>query len=237
MNSAVHTAGLLVGAASGLFVLAYLIPDALMHHLGWWTLASTQSKKMCALTFDDGPDPVWTPLILDILRAHDCHATFFVVGKKAAALPDVMERMAREGHEVALHGWDHRHPWLLGPLTCRLHLARTARATQAYRRGPKTPKYRTPWGFWSLWTALGSIGYPRVMWSLAGEDWKSGSTPESVAARVTGGIAGGSIVLLHDGARYSWKTAAALEAILLDIEEKGLRQVTVAELEEEPVAT
>lgn len=232
---------LALAAVLGLFVVAYLVPDILMHRLGLWTITGARpsmgSISACALTFDDGPDPAFTPLILDVLKRHGCRATFFVVGEKAALLPRVMERMAREGHEIGLHGWDHRHPWLLDPITCRRNLRRAAAAVAPYVRPGISLKYRTPWGFWSLWAVLGSTGHQRVMWSLPGDDWKPKATPESVSALVRSRIAGGAIVLLHDGARYSWKTASALGAILQNMKEKGLRQVTVAELEEEQVAT
>jgi peptidoglycan/xylan/chitin deacetylase (PgdA/CDA1 family) len=216
----------------GFFTVAYLAPDTLLHRLGLRTMTSARARRACALTFDDGPDPVFTPLVLDTLKDHRCRATFFVLGKKAAANPGVMARMAREGHEIGIHGWDHRHPWLFDPLTCAIHLRRTLRATAQYREPSARPKYRPPWGFWSVWTLMASRGLKRVMWSLPGDDWKRGATPASVAEHVSTGIREGSIVLIHDGGRYSGTTAAALPAILTGMEAIGLRQVTVGELED-----
>jgi peptidoglycan/xylan/chitin deacetylase (PgdA/CDA1 family) len=216
---------------SGLFVVAYLLPDILMHHLALWTMTRGSKAGACALTFDDGPDPRFTPLILDTLKLHGCRATFFVVGKKAAANPELMDRMGREGHEIALHGWDHRHPWLIDPVTGASQLKRTLDAAMRYTPGGSKPKYRPCWGFWSLWVVAASAGYRRVMWSVPGNDWKRGATPGTVEEAVSSHVRDGDIVLLHDGGRYSGVTAQALPAILEALEAKGLRQVTVDELE------
>jgi peptidoglycan/xylan/chitin deacetylase (PgdA/CDA1 family) len=216
---------------SSLFLAAYLVPDVLMHHLGLWTMTSVRKKGVCALTFDDGPDPVFTPLVLDVLRDHGFRATFFVLGKKAAANPEIMDRMVREGHEVGVHGWDHRHPWLLDPVACVVLLKRTLDGTRKHRRPGARAKYRPCWGFWSLWVALATSSLRRVMWSVAGNDWKRGATPESVVATVSSRGRDGDIVLLHDGGRYSGVTARALPAILMAMEARGLRQVTLEELE------
>lgn len=230
-------------AALGLLAAAYVVPDALMHRLGLWTATrgrpglGKKACRSCALTFDDGPDAQSTALILDVLRKHGCHATFFVLGEKAARFPRLVERIAAEGHEIGLHGWDHRHPWLLCPWTCRSHLVRAATAVARCAEGRLPVKYRPPWGFWSLWTVLGSAGFERVMWSLPGGDWKKTTTPESLAALVCSRAEPGSVVLLHDGADYSWKTASALEPILCGLKSKGLRPTTVAELMEEAVET
>ncbi len=216
---------------SGLFTAAYLVPDILMHHLGLWTMTRASRTGVCALTFDDGPDPRFTPLILDALKERDCRATFFVIGKKAAANPEIMDRMAREGHEIGVHGWDHRHPWLMDPVTCAAQIKRALNAALRHAPACVQPKYRPCWGFWSLWVVAASSRYKRVMWSVSGDDWRRGASPGSVAAAVVGRIQGGDIVLLHDGGRYSGVTAKAMPAILEAMEAKGLRQVTVEELE------
>ncbi len=226
-------------AALLILSVVYLVPDILMHRLKLWTIARNPApsggpRGLCALTFDDGPNAEFTPLILDSLRRHGCRATFFVLGKKAAELPDIVKRMAVEGHEIGIHGWDHRHPWLLGPL-CRGQFERAAKVVESCAGGILPTMYRPPWGFWSLWNAIGSAGYARIMWSLPSDDWKRETTPESLTASVLSRIENGSIALLHDGAAYSWKTASALDAILDGIWENGLKAVTVAELFSRPI--
>ena len=214
----------------GLFLAAYAIPEILMHALGLFTVTSSRRRGAVAITFDDGPHPVYTPMILDALRDRNFKATFFVLGKKAAAYPEVMERIVREGHEVAVHGWDHRHPWLMGPVTSATCLRKALHATKAYRKAQDRPKYRPCWGFWTLWLALCTRSMGRIMWSLPGNDWKRGATPESVKKHVSERARDGDIVLLHDGGKYSWITAQALPGILDTLSHRGLLQVTVDEL-------
>lgn len=219
-----------IGAVLCLFAGAYLLPDILSHRLGLWVRTRGRVSGTYALTFDDGPDPAFTPLILDILKERGCRATFFVLGKKAEACPDVMRRLSEEGHEIGVHGWDHRHPWLLGPVTSSVLTRRAVKATAGYRGRGKV-KFRPPWGYWSAWTLATSRPLHRVMWSLPGNDWTRGATPESVIAQVTRGVRPGSIVLLHDGCRYSGITAAALPRMLDSLQASGLRQVTIGEME------
>lgn len=220
----------LVFWACGLFVAMYLIPDVLMRVIGLWTTSSVEKKGGCALTFDDGPDPAFTPAILDALEEFGCRATFFVVGKKAAANPGIMERMRRGGHEIAIHGWDHRHPWVLDPVTCGVHLKRALAVIREYAHPGGRPKYRPCWGFWSLGAAIATSSMDRVMWSVPGKDWVRGATADSVALGVLQRLRDGDIVLLHDGGRYSGITVKALPEILRGMRDRGLRQLTVTEL-------
>lgn len=227
-----------IAAGVGAVNAAYLVPDLLIHRAGLWTLTRGRQgvpgtgDKRCALTFDDGPDDRFTPLILNVLRNHGSRATFFVLGEKVLKFPDLTERIVAEGHEIGVHGWNHRHPWLLSPWTCRAHLEKAASLIGRASEGHYPTKYRPPWGFWSLWTVIGSSGFERVMWSLPGGDWRETTTPESLSDEVIGKAQAGSVVLLHDGADYSWKTASALHSILRGLEEKGLRTGTVSDLAE-----
>ena len=103
-----------------------------------------------ALTFDDGPDPVWTPRLLDALAAVDAVATFFVLGPAVVSNPDVVRRAVAEGHEVGVHGWDHlRHP--SSPRTrVATDLDRTIEALEAVGVDPVW--WRLPWGLAAGWS-------------------------------------------------------------------------------------
>ncbi|MCL6548927.1 MAG: polysaccharide deacetylase family protein, partial [Alicyclobacillus sp.] len=89
-----------------------VVPELLFHVLHAGTLyRGNPDERVVALTFDDGPDPRYTPLFLDVLRSARVRATFFLVGERALSHPDLVRRMAEEGHEVASHSFRHRHHW------------------------------------------------------------------------------------------------------------------------------
>ena len=81
--------------------------------------------RRVALTFDDGPDPAWTPRVLEILGAHGVSASFFLVGERAAREPATVRAIAGAGHEVGSHGWSHTSLWLCGPRRTETEIART----------------------------------------------------------------------------------------------------------------
>ncbi|GAB6932611.1 polysaccharide deacetylase family protein [Calditerricola satsumensis] len=89
-----------------------------------FVLNGPSRKRQVALSFDDGPDLTFTPRILDVLREHGVKATFFVVGNRVAAHPDVVKRMVREGHVVANHSWDHPNLAKMSPEKVRMQLVR-----------------------------------------------------------------------------------------------------------------
>jgi len=104
-----------------------------------------RAGRRVALTFDDGPDPEWTPRVLDLLGAAGVRATFFLIGARAAQAPAVVKRIAGDGHEVANHSWSHRNPWLCGPATTRAEVRR-AHDTLADLTGVAPRHFRPPWG-------------------------------------------------------------------------------------------
>ncbi len=152
-----------------------------------------------ALTFDDGPDPVWTPVILDALAAADAVATFFVLGPRVVAHPDLVRRAIAEGHEVGVHGWDHlRHP-----SSPRTTVAEDTRRTLAALEavGVDPVWWRLPWGLEAPWSAplAASHELRLVGWTADTRDW-SGLPAARMLERVTPALAHpDAIVLAHDG--------------------------------------
>ena len=195
-----------------------------------------RSRPQIALTFDDGPDPEVTPHLLDVLRRYGVHATFFVIAARARRHPDLLRRMAAEGHEIANHS--HRHSRLLNfaptaPLVREIGQAMAALKTVAPGASPTL--YRPPMGLKSPWLARAQrrLGLRIVTWSLHARD-TGRRTPEQTARHVLQRIRGGDIVLFHDGhdlpGRHRDGVVRALELILPELPERGLLPVTVSSL-------
>jgi peptidoglycan/xylan/chitin deacetylase (PgdA/CDA1 family) len=151
------------------------------------------------LTFDDGPDPVWTPRVLDILAERGARATFFVVGTHARAHPALLRRIAAQGHEIGNHTDSHRHPWTLTASAARSQV-RSGTATIADIIGRKPSYYRPPHGRVRrcMLDAAHDDGQATVLWSLSAVDWgPMGSVPR-IGRRLRKAVPG-DIVLMHDG--------------------------------------
>jgi peptidoglycan/xylan/chitin deacetylase (PgdA/CDA1 family) len=186
-----------------------------------------------ALTFDDGPDTRWTPRFLDLLAARQVRATFFLLGAMTARAPGLAGQIAAAGHEIGVHGWDHRYLPLRGPLATFDDMRR-ARDTIASSTGA-TPRYfRPPYGVLSTSSlaAARRLGLTPVLWTCWGREWRPGSTPESVYASLASGLAGGATVLLHDSECTAppGSAAAALGATARLLDECGRRGLQVGPL-------
>ena len=152
-----------------------------------------------ALTFDDGPDPRSTPGFLDLLARRDIRATFFMLGSMVAAAPGLAAEVAAAGHEIAVHGWDHRYLTLRGPRDTFRDMAR-AREVIAETTG-RVPAYvRPPYGVLSggALLAAGRLELRPLLWTCWGREWAPGATPWSVARTLRRDLSGGGTVLLHD---------------------------------------
>jgi peptidoglycan/xylan/chitin deacetylase (PgdA/CDA1 family) len=156
------------------------------------------TRRRVALSFDDGPDPRWTPVILEILARHGVRASFFAVGERARRAPDVIRAAAASGHEIGNHGWSHRSLWLCGPRRTQSEVAR-AHDVLAGIAGRPPRLFRPPWGMVNaaLPDVLRACGERAVLWSLQPEGLRP--VPARVqVARVLRGIHPGAIVDLHD---------------------------------------
>lgn len=193
-----------------------------------------RSERRVALTFDDGPDPDCTPRVLDALDEFELRATFFVLGERVRAYPDVVEEIALRGHELATHGDQHAHHLFRPPPWVRRDLER-ARDTMA-SRGTAVHWYRPAFGQATgatLAVARG-MGLRTVLWSAWGREWASSSARE-VASRINRRLRPGAIVLLHDSERFGPPGMArkALEALPLvadELQRQRLVPVTMHEL-------
>ena len=157
-------------------------------------LTDYASPAPVALTFDDGPDPVWTPLVLDALARARARATFFVVAPQAARYPSLISSMRDRGHDVAFHCAEHvRHD----AMTRKEIEADVGKGLLAL--GRSVHYWRTPWGFITPATeeVANKHRLQLVGWTADTEDWRGG-TPEEMLARIRDRVSPGAIVLMHD---------------------------------------
>ncbi|GAA4640510.1 polysaccharide deacetylase family protein [Actinoallomurus vinaceus] len=180
-----------------------------------------------ALTFDDGPEPPFTGAILDILGDRGIHATFFSAGLNARAHPDLLARIAAEGHQVGNHSWSHPFIADLTPPDLAAQVEATG-ATIAEVCGDAPDLFRPPYGARTpdslIW--LAEAGMTTVLWSIDSGDWARPG-PEAIEHTVLAGAANGSIVLMHDGGGDRSQTVAALPAVVAGLEERGFSLTTV----------
>ncbi len=184
---------------------------------------------LIAITFDDGPDPVLTPRLLDLLKERHIHATFFLVGKNAAAFPEVVRRIVEEGHEVGNHSWSHPLFTQLGQESVESQLRRTHDAiVKACGTAPLL--YRPPYGSVRLSQRTRiekTFGYPAILWDVDPQDWQHPRNAQKVYDRIHSQTRPGSIILCHD---IHETTIAAMPATLDDLTARGYRFATVTQL-------
>jgi peptidoglycan/xylan/chitin deacetylase (PgdA/CDA1 family) len=212
--------------AVGTLLMLYL----LFHPRNQW-LVSNRSRvagvNCVALTFDDGPDPVDTPRLLDLLREKGVKATFFVVGKRADQHPEIVRRAWAEGHLVGNHTWSHYSLFcFLTPWRLR---AEIERGTECIRRicGSRPRLFRSPVGLRHplLGPYLKDAGLEYVSWSIRTRDTLTANS-SVLAQRILSKAAGGDIILLHDHLRAGADVMlAALTQVIDDLRKRGFEFV------------
>lgn len=182
------------------------------------------SKAKCiALTFDDGPGPD-TGRLLDLLKAQNVPATFFVLGNQAVKYPDLVRREYAEGNEVGNHTWDHKDLSTLSAAAVQDEITRGADAI-AGTGIPRPTLVRPPYGAVNG-TVRAVAGYPFILWRVDPEDWKY-PDPARVADQIVGHAKPGRIVLSHD---THATTVAAMPAVIQRLKAQGYTFVTVSTL-------
>jgi peptidoglycan/xylan/chitin deacetylase (PgdA/CDA1 family) len=203
------------------------------------SVRGARTNDAVAITFDDGPDPHVTPRLLDLLAVRGARATFFVLLDRAAAHPRLVRRIVADGHEVALHGPDHRRLPSLPPrhLAARL---RAAREQLEQVSGAPVQWFRPPFGAQTLPTylAVRRAGLRVVVWSADARDWVD-RPPARVAADALAALHPGAILLFHDtlapdpdrsSAVTTFDRVAACASILGGVTARGWRAASVGEL-------
>jgi len=178
--------------------------------------------RTLTLSFDDGPDPRWTPTVLDLLRQYHARAIFCVVGLHAAANPALIRRIVREGHVLCDHTWTHdEHLKRRPPATIAYEVGHTA-AVITQLAGVAPRYYRAPGGNWSpnVIVFAQSHGMLPLGWSVDPTDWAKPGTG-AIISRVLSTVYPGAVVLMHDGYGDRSQSVAALRAILPALVARG----------------
>ena len=233
--------GVLV-ANHGVLAIGAMIPRSRLLGPNMTRLGPAASaRREVALSFDDGPDPAVTPHVLDLLQAHGAHASFFCVGERALAHPDLVRKMVEHGHSVENHSAYHSNGFaFLGPRPLIREI--TTAQTQIQQACGVAPSFfRAPMGFRSPWLApvLERIGLRYATWTRRGFDAVE-TDPQAVLARLTHNLRSGDILLLHDGHTAApWGQPArrpgtpvvldVLPALLDALHAQGLKPVSLPE--------
>ena len=202
-----------------------LTAPSLVRTPGTYYKANTQ-EKIVALTFDDGPDPIDTPDVLNILKEKNVRATFFVLGKAAQENPDLLKQLVMEGHEIGNHSFTHDYQ----QRSLIKEIDQTDQTVFA-ATGTHTYFYRPPGGFLSKYQldTIKKNGQMVALWSVDSKDWRNPGIKQ-IVDNVMKNIFPGAIILMHDGGYQRGQTVKALGPIIDALRQSGYRLATLSEL-------
>jgi peptidoglycan-N-acetylglucosamine deacetylase len=185
--------------------------------------AAAGSAGVVYLTFDDGPTPAWTPRVLALLARYQAWATFFVLGRSAAAYPELVRQEFAAGHGVGNHTWSHRRLTKLRGTQLVAEVNGTSTAIQQITGAP-VHCLRPPFATVDAASAqqVRALGLRLVLWDIDTNDWLRPGTG-AIAGRVLGRVRSGDVILMHDGGGNRSQTVAALEQVLATLSARGYR--------------
>lgn len=224
-----------------IFLTVYMVtPWVLTRVFGIGVLRKGKRRGQIAFTFDDGPDPVYTPLLLEMLRKYNVKATFFVLGSKAECYPDLIRRIHQDGHLIGVHNYTHKSNWIMPPWTVfQKHVDRSSDIVESIT-GQRPIYYRPPWGIINVFDFLLKRRYRIVLWSLMGRDWNRDIGKSKLRGKLLERMQDGSVILLHDSgdtfgadADAPFFMLQALEDVLAEAAKRGLSCVRIDEMFEE----
>lgn len=212
------------------------IPGMITRVFGFRVFRKGKSEREFALTFDDGPDPHYTPQLLDLLKRYNAKGTFFVIGKNAEQHPELIKRMYDEGHLIGIHNYIHKSNWFMRPTTVRNQFKKTDEVIYAIT-GQRASYYRPPWGIVNLFDFSKRNQFKIILWSSMFGDWRENVGSDKLAKRMLSKLQPGEVMLLHDcgstmGADLNApkQMLIALEQVLIEAEHRQLRSIRIDEM-------
>jgi peptidoglycan-N-acetylglucosamine deacetylase len=183
-----------------------------------------------ALTFEDGPNPYYTPSVLNILPHYHVQATFFCIGRLVAAYPQLVRQEFAAGYTIGNHSWSHPNMALLAPAAVQFQISRASDAIEA-AIGVRPTFFRPPYGAMSvqLLTQVYYDGLTAVIWNDEARDWSRPGV-DVIIQRILGLARNGAIILLHDGGGDRSQTVAALPVIIAVLKARGFQFVTIPQM-------
>jgi peptidoglycan/xylan/chitin deacetylase (PgdA/CDA1 family) len=229
--------GLIYGVLGIIMVwcLIYPVPDYYNRLLAWNVIKKgCSTRQEICLTFDDGPDPRYTPAVLEILRQKQISATFFLVGRKVEASPEIVKTIQDDGHEIGLHSYLHKHAYGLW-IRQSFRSIRVGREIIERITGQPLVWFRPPWGALNLFQLcyFKRSGLKMVLWSAMGQDWDIRTGPDGIMKRLKDRVGVNSIIVLHDSGGDPGAPANTLKAlpeVITYYQNQGYRFVTLSEI-------
>jgi peptidoglycan/xylan/chitin deacetylase (PgdA/CDA1 family) len=227
-----HKLSLLLGAAviAGLTLARGFISNMLWGSTAVHRVRTTE--KVVALTYDDGPHPVYTPQILSILRKYRVKATFFMIGKNMDKYPEIVRRVVADGHAIGNHTYTHPSDINADSRAQAKGEMEACEKTIERLTGRRSYLFRPPKGFMDeiVYSAAKRMGYRTILWTVCADN-HTAPTPRLMADRVLSQVRPGAIVLIHDGyLPIRWKDVRATPLIIEGLRREGYRFVTIPEL-------
>ncbi len=184
------------------------------------------ASRAIALTIDDGPDPVYTPQVLRVLRQYHVTATFSMIGTRVTAYPHLARAVAEAGHQIANHTWSHANLTSMSARRVHSELALTSQAVHA-AADVRPALFRAPYGAWSpaVIRQCEQMKMIPLDWSVDPRDWARPGT-RSIVRSIMHNTRPGSIILEHDGGGNRSETVEALDIVLPRLQHHGFRFVT-----------
>jgi peptidoglycan/xylan/chitin deacetylase (PgdA/CDA1 family) len=189
------------------------------------------SQKVVAITFDDGPNPIYTAQVLDIFREAEGKATFFMIGEQMDKYPEMVKKVVEQGHEIGNHTYTHPKLSQLSPAECLEEIEQTEKIMQELV-GQKPVVFRPPYLDYNQDTILvmQQKGYPMIgALNLEAQDWEMPGV-DHILAKSRDCVKNGSILIFHDGYGDRSQTIEAVRTLVSELASQGYQLVTVSEL-------